>query len=508
MPTLWLGPALSATAVAALVAAFICGRTRPRAALAAILVFGGMLRLAAATRPGLNEWDERYHALVAKNLLEDPWTPRLYPIAPLDHDYRDWHANYVWLHKPPLALWLIALSLKLFGVHELAVRFPSILLTSFATWLTYDIGRRLIGRRVGLTAALLHAANPLIGKLATGRIATDHVDAIFSSLVTLGVWSIVVLSSRAALVRGLTVGVFAGLAVLTKWATGLLLPILLIVASRPRKSTPNPRAGLARAFIPALLAAAIAIGIALPWRLHTQSRFPREAAHEAAYNWEHIWTAAEGHAGGPLFHLIHQPRFFGELIWLALAWHTLALLRRRRSPRGWWLLLAWWLIPYLAFSLVATKMKGYIAPAAPAICLIAAHHWWWLHSIADRQSRRTFAPLRGLLLIALLLLPLKQAASLLEIDWQTPDTAGRRAAIIAVVRQCEPRPTALFNMPLPIEAMFHARTPLIAYPHAPSDDDLARVRAAGFEPAILDRPDEPPARPDLAGVWRIRAEAR
>jgi 4-amino-4-deoxy-L-arabinose transferase-like glycosyltransferase len=73
-------------------------------------------------------WDEQYHALVAKNMLKNPFKPTLYPVELLDYDYRNWSANYIWLHKQPLFLWQIALSLKIFGTTELAVRLPSILL--------------------------------------------------------------------------------------------------------------------------------------------------------------------------------------------------------------------------------------------------------------------------------------------------------------------------------------------------------------------------------------------
>src|SRR6476661_2530795 len=67
---------------------------------AVLLVFAGFcLRFFMASDMFLHEWDERYHALVAKNLLDNWLEPRLYREALLPYNYREWSANFVWLHK-------------------------------------------------------------------------------------------------------------------------------------------------------------------------------------------------------------------------------------------------------------------------------------------------------------------------------------------------------------------------------------------------------------------------
>src|ERR1041385_4766087 len=56
--------------------------------------------------PFLNPWDERFHALVAKNLMNHPLMPTLYDDTILNMDYYDnWAHYHIWLHKPPLFLW-------------------------------------------------------------------------------------------------------------------------------------------------------------------------------------------------------------------------------------------------------------------------------------------------------------------------------------------------------------------------------------------------------------------
>ncbi|HRT53356.1 MAG TPA: hypothetical protein P5291_04705, partial [Flavobacteriales bacterium] len=51
----------------------------PRTAIALLALGATVLRcVAAALDPFLNDWDEAYHAVVAKNLMEHPLTPMLY----------------------------------------------------------------------------------------------------------------------------------------------------------------------------------------------------------------------------------------------------------------------------------------------------------------------------------------------------------------------------------------------------------------------------------------------
>ncbi len=48
------------------------------------LAFGFYLRFSAADHAYISQWDEAYHALVAKNLAAHPLTPTLYddPLRP------------------------------------------------------------------------------------------------------------------------------------------------------------------------------------------------------------------------------------------------------------------------------------------------------------------------------------------------------------------------------------------------------------------------------------------
>ncbi len=61
------------------------------------LLFGALcLRLfIISLDPFLHDWDERYHALVAKNMMTDPFRPTLQITPLLAYDYKAWRGKYI-----------------------------------------------------------------------------------------------------------------------------------------------------------------------------------------------------------------------------------------------------------------------------------------------------------------------------------------------------------------------------------------------------------------------------
>jgi 4-amino-4-deoxy-L-arabinose transferase len=83
--------ALGALSLVAAALAFVAAwraQARAREGVAVLLICAGalFLRAFAASDPFLHEWDERFHALVAKNLASHPLVPTLYddPALPFD----------------------------------------------------------------------------------------------------------------------------------------------------------------------------------------------------------------------------------------------------------------------------------------------------------------------------------------------------------------------------------------------------------------------------------------
>lgn len=98
-----------------------------------------------------------------------PWAANL----PLHHDealYGTWARAIAdgsdplllvpWVDKPPLVLYLLALSLKLFGPSEMSLRAPGMLASVLTVLATYGLAWRMAGRRAALLAAALVALSP------------------------------------------------------------------------------------------------------------------------------------------------------------------------------------------------------------------------------------------------------------------------------------------------------------------------------------------------------------
>ena len=98
-----------------------------------------------------------------------PWAANL----PLHHDealYGTWARAVAdgsdplllipWVDKPPLVLYFLALSLKLFGTSELSLRAPGMLASVLTVLGTYGLAWRLVGKQAALLAAALLALSP------------------------------------------------------------------------------------------------------------------------------------------------------------------------------------------------------------------------------------------------------------------------------------------------------------------------------------------------------------
>lgn len=164
-------------------------------------------------------------------------------------------------HKTPGSYWLIALSLQLLGVHEGAARLPSALAAVLAALLTLALGRRLLGARAGLLAALALPTMPLW--FHAGRYASP--DLPFLCLVLIAQLALVHSNEAGRSVgwgqRGawMLAGVALGLALMVR-SLMLSLPLLallpyglLSVRRQGLRVLPWLGAGLALGLLPLLL---------------------------------------------------------------------------------------------------------------------------------------------------------------------------------------------------------------------------------------------------------------
>jgi 4-amino-4-deoxy-L-arabinose transferase len=366
--------------------------------LGLVLLATFLLKLHNLEHTGLTHWDEVFHAVVAQNLLKHPLEPTLVDVPYLPYDRTKWKENHVWLHKPVLPLWQVALAFAVLGVNTFALRLPSAVLSTGAAWLTYLIGKELLDRPAALIAAVLQAANPFLLLLVHGYQFADHVDVALLFWVEVGIYFVARAVRTGRWHDVLLAGVAQGLAYLCKsYLAGIVFGVALTAWLLPfcrvgRRADCRIRP----AHLLGLLGATILT--AGPWLAYCLALYPFEFQHEQAQIWKHLTADVEGWAAPwdrvAFDYLISIYGVFYAPILLAGAVLVGKALRERQT--GLILVYVWGLGVVLPHLIVATKTPSATVLALPALllllgCLIAG---------AWRGERLALAALTGVLVMS------------------------------------------------------------------------------------------------------------
>src|ERR1700712_4879396 len=65
------------------------------------------------------------------------------------------HLDFSYFDQPPLFFWLSGLSIKIFGLTNLGIRFPAVLLFAGTSWLMFLITRKLFNAKAGFWAVFV-----------------------------------------------------------------------------------------------------------------------------------------------------------------------------------------------------------------------------------------------------------------------------------------------------------------------------------------------------------------
>jgi 4-amino-4-deoxy-L-arabinose transferase-like glycosyltransferase len=136
--------------------------------VAAVIYFGCLYHA-----PSLMDDVDAVQAQIARNMLASG-------------DWVTAHLDGVkYLEKSPLKYWMMAVSFKIFGVHDWAARLPIALAMVLLCWLTTRIGTWAFSARAGLYAGLVLAT--CVGLFLFTRILIP--DVILTFTITLAMWS-------------------------------------------------------------------------------------------------------------------------------------------------------------------------------------------------------------------------------------------------------------------------------------------------------------------------------
>ncbi|MBX2971805.1 MAG: glycosyltransferase family 39 protein [Flavobacteriales bacterium] len=185
-----------------------------------LLIAAALLFVPGLGAVHLFDWDEINFAEIAREMIvTGNWAqPRI--------DYLPFH------EKPPLFIWMQALSMKAFGVGEFAARLPNAVCGAITLLVLFRIGSRLRGTLFGALWALAYIGSILPHLYFRSGI----IDPWFNLFIFLGVDAMISAvreerppatghTRRYAMLTGL----YLGLAVMTKGPVGVLIPALTAV---------------------------------------------------------------------------------------------------------------------------------------------------------------------------------------------------------------------------------------------------------------------------------------
>ena len=311
--------------------------------------------------------------------LRDPWPsdePRFALVAKQMVESGDWlfpqRGLELYSDKPPMLMWWQATLYSLFGNWRIAFLLPSMLAALGTLACVHDLGRRLWTRRVGLYAAwaLLFALH------FTFQSKKAQIDPLIVFFITLANYGLLRHLLLGPAWRWWWLGWFAaGLGVITKGvgvlALLMILPAVVAAACGWRRVALHARSwkfwvaplmfllAIALWLVP-MVVTALATGSG-EYRAYMNDILFRQTAKRYAQSWDH-----------------HQPWWYFlatmPSMWLpavlVVPWALPAWWRRlrRRDPR-YLVLLAWWALIVLFFSIPHGKRDVYILPALPMFCL-------------------------------------------------------------------------------------------------------------------------------------------
>ena len=448
---------------------------------------------AALLDPFLNIYDERFHALVAKNLMHHPLKPTLYDDPVVNMPYDRWDRYHIWLHKQPLFLWQIAASFRLFGVSEFTLRLPSVILGVVMVFIGYRSGKILVNKRTGYFTGILFITSFYILELIAGRQMVDHNDVSFLAYISLSIWSLIEYHYSKKKRWIYLIGIFAGFAILCKWLVGLLVYFgWFVLKIFERKLKFNDLKDIVTSVI-------VTIIIALPWQIFTIIKYPADSKLEHQFNVMHLFRSIEGHRGDFWYHFSQFDNLYGRFALYLIIPASIVLYKKMTDKRLYLSILSMIIIVYLFFSLVQTKMPSFPVIVAMLIFIsIAALLDFCLDYISRLGIKSWLKQLIIILAILFIAVSRFDIVRIQEIHtlWKDDNSYSRMLSHNKSIFQSLRLPVnaVIFNVKGQhyIESMFY--TGLSSYNIIPSREQFLDIKGKGrvaaiFKPTDNDLPD-------------------
>lgn len=258
--------------------------------------------------------------------------------------------------KPPLHFWNIALSYKVFGVNEFAVRFSSALFVLLTCLLVFVAGKKIVGQRIALLWVIVLSTSllvPVLGKISV----TDSTLLFFTTACAFSFYFVL---QQRAWKWVLVFWVSFALALLTKgppvvlFALGLSGLLLVLHPNRRNLILFHPWF-----FLPLALLPLLAWGYAT--MQYDQGKFVQWMIDW--YILKRVGGSVFGQSGFPGMHLLMIILFF--IPWLLFLPHAFKALLTQlfKDKKEGLFFSAWFVAGWFVFELSPSKLPAYVVAA-------------------------------------------------------------------------------------------------------------------------------------------------
>lgn len=403
----------------------------------------GSLLLFTIYEGGLHDWDERFHAVVAKNMGKDLLAPYLYADPILHFDYTKWNQSHLWFSKPIGGLLPMAISIKLFGAADISLRLPSLLLYFMIGTICYRTALRLSSSKVAYLTAFLFLINGLILEQVVGKVSSDHVDVVFLAVSTMIIFISTRMLSNGQLSfkESLALGGLLGLGFLVKWTMigFALLPLLLLIFITYKNKK--------KAWLTIFIIGVTSLLIALPWVLYMYAKHPKEMTDILLDVLRPMGSAVQGHTGGPFYYLNQIRIVYGELIYLPIAFQVYQWHKTKQKINAF--LLIWTCMPLILLSLAGTKRSTYILIAAPAYFMVTSIFFFAMVNLYKEKKKILVL----ILAIGTLALPMRYSLERAK-PFKTKQVDPWKGKLAQTLEETKAK-VAVYNEPKFLQAMYY-----------------------------------------------------
>ena len=290
--------------------------------------------------------------------------------------------------KPILIYWLQAASVKVFGLNEFALRFPSAVAAAFWAWVVYRFARRMLGAEKAFLATFFLVTALQVTIIAQAAIA-DAVLNLFIAASMFSFYRFLESDERKFYYAGVAAAAFG---MLTKGPVAILVPLattFLYCWSRKdlrrwARTLIDPR-GIGLFLL-----------IAMPWYVAAiaDQGWPILNAWIFKQTVGRLHHPLEGHGGG-LFYYI-PVLIAGVMPYTTILFRTLGQARADFKAPLTRFCLIWFAFVFVFFSFSGTKLPHYLIYGYTPLFLLMAIH-------VDRVKSDFLLMLPALLLLAVLI---------------------------------------------------------------------------------------------------------